>query len=358
MTSVFTSGEAAGAVDGRYNILLLGGDSGVGRVGLRPDSIQLASVDAETGRRGALRLLPRDREHHGSGPGSVMAGPDAGGLDLRRRVPAQRPLHVGHRPQEEVPGGHQGPRPARDHRGGRGARPGSTSSTTCSSTSRASAASSTPSAASTSPCSGARRSAPSTRSRAGSRRATSTSTATTPSGTPAAGPTRRTTSGWRASAASSPRWSASSTRRRSCCNFSDIAKATKGVFRTDIPQEALVSLATLAVKTKQQKITSVNFVPPLIKPWNYDPQVVRDTVASTIDKAETADEQAAPKADGDRPPRRRRPRPAPTKASKPKKQAVMDRPASRPGRQHQRPRRASARSADRGRGRPAPARRM
>ena len=43
-------GEAAAAVDGRYNILLLGGDSGAGRVGLRPDSIQLASVDAETGR--------------------------------------------------------------------------------------------------------------------------------------------------------------------------------------------------------------------------------------------------------------------------------------------------------------------
>ena len=36
MTSVFASGEAAGAVDGRYNILLLGGDSGVGRVGHAP----------------------------------------------------------------------------------------------------------------------------------------------------------------------------------------------------------------------------------------------------------------------------------------------------------------------------------
>ena len=57
-------------------------------------------------------------------------------------------------------------------------------------------------------------------------------------------------------------------------NFGDIAKATKGVFRTDIPQAALASLADLAVKTKQQKITSVNFVPPLIKPWNYDPAVV------------------------------------------------------------------------------------
>ena len=73
MTSVFTSGEAAGAVDGRYNILLLGGDSGVGRVGLRPDSIQLASVDAETG-RAVLFGFSRETENIRFRPGSVMAG--------------------------------------------------------------------------------------------------------------------------------------------------------------------------------------------------------------------------------------------------------------------------------------------
>jgi polyisoprenyl-teichoic acid--peptidoglycan teichoic acid transferase len=112
-------------------------------------------------------------------------------------------------------------------------------------------------------------------------------------------------------------------------HFSDIAKATKGVFRTDIPQEALASLATLAVKTKQTKITSVNFVPPLIQPYKYDPQVVRDIVASTIDKAETADEQAAARADGSD-----QAAPAASagtgKPSKPKKQAVMDRPGADP----------------------------
>jgi anionic cell wall polymer biosynthesis LytR-Cps2A-Psr (LCP) family protein len=107
-------------------------------------------------------------------------------------------------------------------------------------------------------------------------------------------------------------------------HFSDIAAATKGVFRTDIPQEALASLATLAVKTKVQKITSVNFVPPLIKPWDYDPQVVRDTVAATIAKTEQADEQAGAK-------------PAPSASTgakpakrKPTEQAVMNRPGSDP----------------------------
>lgn len=41
--------QLAEPVDGRYNILLLGGDAGEDRLGLRPDSITVASVDAETG---------------------------------------------------------------------------------------------------------------------------------------------------------------------------------------------------------------------------------------------------------------------------------------------------------------------
>ena len=76
MTSVFASGEAAGAVDGRYNILLLGGDSGAGRVGLRPDSIQLASVDAETG-RAVLFGFSRETENIRFRPGLGHGRPDA-----------------------------------------------------------------------------------------------------------------------------------------------------------------------------------------------------------------------------------------------------------------------------------------
>ncbi len=47
--SVFGNGVALEPVDGRYNFLLLGGDSGKGRTGLRPDSLSVVSVDAETG---------------------------------------------------------------------------------------------------------------------------------------------------------------------------------------------------------------------------------------------------------------------------------------------------------------------
>ena len=46
-------------VDGRYNILLLGTDAGEDREGLRPDSISLVSVDAETG-QSVIVGLPRE----------------------------------------------------------------------------------------------------------------------------------------------------------------------------------------------------------------------------------------------------------------------------------------------------------
>lgn len=59
--SMFAGGGNTKAVQGRYNIMLLGGDAGAGRVGLRPDSITVASVDAVTGRV-VLLGLPRNLE--------------------------------------------------------------------------------------------------------------------------------------------------------------------------------------------------------------------------------------------------------------------------------------------------------
>src|SRR5262249_47718913 len=44
IVSVFGGHTVSAAQDGRYNVLLLGGDAGFGRVGLRPDSITLASI--------------------------------------------------------------------------------------------------------------------------------------------------------------------------------------------------------------------------------------------------------------------------------------------------------------------------
>ena len=69
--TVFVSQTVSGPKGGRYNVLLLGGDSGKGRDGLRPDSITLATIDAESG-RSVLIGLPRNLQNVPFPEGSVM----------------------------------------------------------------------------------------------------------------------------------------------------------------------------------------------------------------------------------------------------------------------------------------------
>ena len=327
MASVFTDGEAAGAVDGRYNILLLGGDSGAGREGLRPDSIQLASVDAETG-RAVLFGFSRETENITFRPGSTMARLLPEGWTCGDECLLNGLYTWGHDHAKEFPAGTDDPglvatteavealagldiqyyvlvdlkgfRSLVDAVGGLDI----------------------------------------------------TVQRRTPIGSQAhikgwikAG--RQHLDGYHALWYARSRANSTNYERmaRQRCvvtamvrqldpqtvvlNFGDIASATKGVFRTDIPQEALASLGTLAAKTKQQKITSVNFVPPLIKPWSYDPAVVHRAVDSAIGASEEADEAAADGAAD----ATASPAPSATAAksgAKPKKQAVMERPASDP----------------------------
>jgi LCP family protein required for cell wall assembly len=68
---MFGDGSAVGAHHGRYNVLLMGGDSGAGRWGLRPDSMTVASIDAETGKT-VLISLPRNMQNFPFPEGSVM----------------------------------------------------------------------------------------------------------------------------------------------------------------------------------------------------------------------------------------------------------------------------------------------
>ena len=56
---IFSAGPSAPPVDGRYNIMLLGGDAGPDREGLRPDSMSIVSIDASTGKAVTIGL-PRD----------------------------------------------------------------------------------------------------------------------------------------------------------------------------------------------------------------------------------------------------------------------------------------------------------
>jgi LCP family protein required for cell wall assembly len=69
--TVFASSTTSAPEDGRYNVLLLGGDSGPDRNGVRPDSLTVASIDKDTGRT-VLIGLPRNLEDVPFKPGSVM----------------------------------------------------------------------------------------------------------------------------------------------------------------------------------------------------------------------------------------------------------------------------------------------
>ncbi|GAA2007972.1 LCP family protein [Brevibacterium samyangense] len=62
MSSIFASGGAQKPVDGRYNIALLGSDAGDGREGIRPDSISVVSIDANTGQTVVIGL-PRNMQN-------------------------------------------------------------------------------------------------------------------------------------------------------------------------------------------------------------------------------------------------------------------------------------------------------
>ncbi len=72
VSAMFGDGVATAAHHGRYNVLLLGGDSGKDRWGLRPDSLTVASIDQDTGRT-ILFGLPRNMLNFPFAKGSVMA---------------------------------------------------------------------------------------------------------------------------------------------------------------------------------------------------------------------------------------------------------------------------------------------
>lgn len=73
IASIFTAGPSEEPIDGYYNFLLLGGDAGPDRDGMRPDSTSVVSVNAETGKATAFGL-PRDMVDIPFPDGSEMAG--------------------------------------------------------------------------------------------------------------------------------------------------------------------------------------------------------------------------------------------------------------------------------------------
>lgn len=60
--TVFKATATSEPLKGRYNILLIGADSGPERTGIRPDSLTVASIDTETGRT-VLVSIPRNLQN-------------------------------------------------------------------------------------------------------------------------------------------------------------------------------------------------------------------------------------------------------------------------------------------------------
>jgi LCP family protein required for cell wall assembly len=80
ITQLFASGDYEEPVDGQYNILLLGGDAGPDRLGMRPDSISVVSVNADSG-AATMIGVPRNFERAIFSEGSPLWGPFPDGYD-------------------------------------------------------------------------------------------------------------------------------------------------------------------------------------------------------------------------------------------------------------------------------------
>lgn len=290
LNSLFSGNRAVESTKGRYNVLLLGADTGKSRVGTRPDSIQLASIDAQTG-RAVMFGFSRDMENINFRQGSLMqrlmpegwncgdecllngiytwaenhraqfppGTENPGVLATREAVEAVSGLDVHYYVMVDLKGFQR----MVDAVGGLDI--------------------------------------------------------TVQRRTPIGGGTSRI-SGWIEPGqqhldgfhalwyARSRQGSTNYERmaRQRCVmtalvdqvdpqtvltRFQKIAAASTGMVHTDLPQSELGYFAELAMKTRSQKIKSVNFVPPLIKPWDYDAAFVRQQVAATIAASEGSREK-------------------------------------------------------------------
>ncbi|MEY2848508.1 MAG: hypothetical protein RI885_1173 [Actinomycetota bacterium] len=80
LDTLFSDGQYEEPVDGQYNILLMGGDAGADRTGLRPDSLSVVSINADTGAT-TIVGVPRNFENATFSEGSPLWGPFPNGYD-------------------------------------------------------------------------------------------------------------------------------------------------------------------------------------------------------------------------------------------------------------------------------------
>ncbi len=281
LAGVFGGGDAVGGADGRFNVLLLGGDAGKDRVGTRPDSMTLVSVDAETG-RSTMFSFPRNMENIPFPDDSPMHralpnGFDCGDACLLNAVYSYAAEHPGiYPPSVKDPGAQatkdavaaitglpvdyyvlidlQGFRDLVDAMGGL----------------QVDVTKKVPIGGGTSPIKGY-----------------------IPVG-------EQRLDGYHALWFARSRTGASDYERmtRQRCTmtamlaqmdpatvllkFQGIATASEKVVSTDIPQAELGTLTDLALQARSQKVSSVQFVPPLIRPARPDFALIRATVRTAL----------------------------------------------------------------------------
>lgn len=75
--------------------------------------------------------------------------------------------------------------------------------------------------------------------------------------------------------------------------FVEMSEAGRDLLRTDVGRDQIVELVQLALQAREHEIASVNFTPPLV-PETFDPDfdMIRATVQEYIEAAEGADESA------------------------------------------------------------------
>ncbi|GII78667.1 hypothetical protein Sru01_36490 [Sphaerisporangium rufum] len=64
--------------------------------------------------------------------------------------------------------------------------------------------------------------------------------------------------------------------------FTELARASKGMFRTDVPRAVLPELVPLALKARDARISGVQFVPPLVNTGDPDFSLIRRLSAKAI----------------------------------------------------------------------------
>ena len=297
LAGVFGGQDVGAARDGRYNVLLLGGDAGKDRVGTRPDSLTLVSVDAKTG-QSVLFSFPRTMENIPFPADSPMHqalpnGFDCGDKCLLNAVYSYAAEHKGIYPASvKDPGAQatkdavaaitgldvdyyvlidlQGFRDLVDAMGGI----------------RIDVTRRVPIGGGTSRISGY---IPVGEQRLDGYHAL-----------------------WFARSRSGSSDYERMTRQRCTMTamlaqmdpqtvllkFQDIATASKQVVSTDIPQSDLGPLTDIALRARSQRVSSVQFVPPLIKPVRPDFALIRRTVRSALAPAPKRQAAAKPASAG------------------------------------------------------------